>query len=894
MDTEQTRPNPDTLLKLLQKEEEKEKKGKLKIFFGMCAGVGKTYDMLKDAQVEKVKGVDVVIGYVETHKRPETEALVAGLSIVPRKIIEYRGTLLEDMDLDAVLSRRPKLVLVDELAHTNAPGCRHAKRYQDVFELLDNGIDVFTTLNVQHLESRAEAVGQITGITVHETVPDSVFAAANEVEIIDISPDELLKRLAEGKVYTPERSRRAIENFFRTGNLTALREMSLRITAERVDRQLRDYMQRQRIPGPWKSGQRLVVGISPSPRSISLIRWARRLAYTMDASWVVVYVEPSAVSNEKEKDQLTKNVKLARELGAETIITSDEDIAGSLIRVAREQNASQIFIGNPKRRLFSRGSRLVDDLLEKNHDLDIYIVAREEEAEQKKTGFLFPQIESGYAQYLLSSALVLLTAIICFPLTPLLGGYRSVSLIILLTVSLLPLRMGPGPVLIAAGVGALAWDFFFIPPLFTFSIGRVEDTMMLGIYFIVAAVTGVLSARLRARDKAARQREERTSALFALAKDLSSAHSQNEVIKAAVANISKHFKADVAVFLGEADGDLSPQPHPASSMAPDAKEISVSAWVYWNEKPAGKNTETLPFAQATYYPISGPRYPLGVISVRLNENRKLGVDQESLLENFITQIASAVERELLNEYTKKSIVIEESERLYKTLFSSVSHELRTPVATIMGASENLLRDVATPLGATNADYAKEIHLAAERLNRLVAHLLDMTRLESGMLKPKLDWCDIRDVIHSATKELEVELASHPVSVNIQNEMPLIKLDFGLMEQVLVNLLHNAVMHTPVGTTISVSSFISNGEAILVVADTGPGLPPEVLPKIFDKFYRAPTASTGGTGLGLAIVRGFVEAHGGTIAAQNRADGGAEFTIRIALKDEAPQSEPNPQ
>jgi two-component system sensor histidine kinase KdpD len=454
--------------------------------------------------------------------------------------------------------------------------------------------------------------------------------------------------------------------------------------------------------------------------------------------------------------------------------------------------------------------------------------------------------------------------------------------------------MGPGPVLVAAGVGALAWDFFFIPPLFTFSVSHVDDVMMLGIYFIVAAVTGVLSARLRARDQAARQREARTSALFALAKDLSSAHSQDEVIKAAVANISKHFEADVAVFLGEADGDLRPEPHPASSMIPDAKETSVSAWVYWNEKPAGKNTETLPFAQATYYPISGPRYPLGVISVRLRKDRKLGVDQESLLENFITQIGSAVERELLNEYTKKSIVIEESERLYKTLFSSVSHELRTPVATIMGASENLIRDVATQSGTPNLDYVKEIHIASERLNRLVAHLLDMTRLESGMLQPKLDWSDVRDIIHSATKELEKELAHHPVSVSIQDDIPLVKLDFGLMEQALVNLLHNAAMHTPAGTRITIDSSVSNGECVIVVADNGPGLPQEVIPRIFDKFYRAPTAKTGGTGLGLAIVRGFVEAHGGTITAQNRTTGGAEFTIRIPLKDEAPPTEPRPQ
>ncbi len=494
MTSDQSRPNPDALLQLLKKEEEKEKKGKLKIFFGMCAGVGKTYDMLKDAHDAQTKGVDVVIGYVETHKRPETEALLVGLPVVPRKTVEYRGTVLEEMDLDSILFRKPKLVLVDELAHTNAPESRHTKRYQDVLELLNNGIDVFTTLNVQHLESRADTVAQITGSVVRETVPDSIFEAADEVEVIDISPDELLKRLVEGKVYTVERSRGAVENFFRTGNLISLREMSLRITAERVDRQLRDYMQLQRIPGPWKSGQRLVVGISASPRSISLIRWARRLAYTMDASWVAVNVERSGVASDREKEQLSKNVKLAHELGAETIVTSDEDIAGALIRVAREQNASQIFIGRPMGTLFRRGSRLVDDLLARSKDLDIYIVAREDEVEEGKRGLKFPEIESGYPQYILAAAIVLLVALVCFPLTRLIG-YRAVSLIILLAVSLLPLRMGPGPTLIGASVGALAWDFFFIPPIFTFSVGRLEDMMMLGIYFIVAIVTGVLTAR---------------------------------------------------------------------------------------------------------------------------------------------------------------------------------------------------------------------------------------------------------------------------------------------------------------------------------------------------------------------------------------------------------------
>jgi two-component system, OmpR family, sensor histidine kinase KdpD len=878
---DQQRPDPDALLNLLKKEEEKEKKGKLKIFFGMCAGVGKTYDMLKDAQQAKAKRTDVVIGYVETHKRAETEALLAGLPIIPRRQIEYRGTTLEEMDLDAILARKPKLALIDELAHTNAPGSRHTKRYQDVLELLDNGIDVFTTLNVQHLESRADTVAQITGSTIWETVPDSVFESADEIEIIDIAPDELLKRLAEGKVYTPERSKQAIENFFRQGNLTALREMSLRLTAERVDRQLRDYMRRQRISGPWKTGQRILVGISSSPYSVPLIRWARRLSYTMDASWIAVYVETSARLNDKEKEQLSKNIKLAEELGAEIFTTSGEDIAGAIIRIAREQNVSQILVGKPERHLFSRASRHLNDLIERSRDLDIYIVGHEETGIRKKGRRRFFRIQSGLAHYLIASAIVLMVALLCFPLTPYFG-YRAISFIILLTVSLLPLRMGPGPVLVAAALGALAWDFFFIPPLFTFSIGHIEDQLMLGMYFTVAIVTGVLSARVRAREKAVRQREEKTSALYALTKDLASTHSQDEVITTAVAHIKKYFNAHVVIYLGEPDGDIHTTPHPASTIQPDAKEFSVAAWVYWNEKKAGKYTETLPFAHVTYYPISGPRYPLGVVGVQPPDDQKFSIDQETLLQNFIAQISSTIERELLNEFTKKSIVIAESERLYQTLFNSISHELRTPIAAIMGASENLLNKYIPKKSTPAFEYTHEIHTAAERLNRLVENLLDMTRLESGRIQPKLDWCDISDLINVTVNGMEQELAHHPITVRIPDTIPLMKGDFGLLEQALTNLIHNATQHTPDGTLISIDAWIENTECIITVADNGPGLPEEDLKKIFEKFYRAHGSRTGGTGLGLTIAKGFIEAHHGTITVKNRHEGGIEFTIRVPV------------
>ena len=878
-----SRPDPDALLHLLKKEEEKEKKGKLKIFFGMCAGVGKTYDMLKDAQVALSKGLDVAVGYVETHKRSETEALLSGLPIIPRRIVEYRDTKLEEMDLDAVLSKKPQLVLVDELAHTNVPGSRHIKRYQDVLELLDNGIDVFTTLNVQHLESRAETVAQITGNIVRETVPDSIFEAADEVEVIDISPDELLKRLAEGKVYTPERSKRAVVNFFRKGNLTALREMSLRLTAERVDQQLREYKQTKRISEIWKSGTRLIVGIDADPQSLSVIRWARRVSYTMDASWVVVYVETSAKVTGQEAEQLTKNFKLAKELGAEIITTSDEDIAGALLRVAREQNATQILIGKPRRRRFLHISHLVDELLKRSQDIDVYIVGHEDESQTPKRRLIIPEIQSGLAQYIIAALIVLSVALACFPLTSVIG-YRTISLIILFTVSLLPLRMGRGPVLLSAALGALSWDYFYISPLFTFSVGHVEDVLMLAMFFIVAAVTGTLSARVREREKAVRQREMRSSALFALTKDLSSAHSQNEVIQAAVSNIKKFFDADVTVFLGDADGDMSKQPHAASTLSVDEKEFSVAAWAYWNEKTAGKFTDTLPFAHATYYSMSGPRYPVGVIGVRTHQDEKLTIDQETLLENFIAQIASAIERELLNEVTKKSIVVAESEKLYKTLFNSISHELATPIATIMGASENLVTG-SPQHSSTTKELSTEIHIAAERLNRLVANLLDMTRLESGMIRPKMDWCDIRDIINSTIKNLEQEIVHHPVLVNVPDDLPLVKLDFGLMEQALTNLIYNATIHTQQGTSIEINARIEDGQCIITVADNGSGIPKTDINKVFDKFYRAEGTTTGGTGLGLPIAKGFVEAHRGNLTVRNRVIGGAEFKIEIPIETE---------
>ncbi|MGE5315769.1 MAG: ATP-binding protein [Acidobacteriota bacterium] len=882
---EYERPDPDVLLERVHRDEEKGRKGKLKIFLGMCAGVGKTFEMLKAAQELRAKGTDVVIAYVETHGRTETQALTAGIPLVPRKSIAYRETHLEEMDLDAVIGRRPEIALVDELAHTNAPGSRHTKRYNDVVELLDHGINVYTTLNVQHLESRSDTVAQITGAAIHETVPDSIVELADEVELVDLSPDDLLKRLSEGKVYTPDRSQQAIQNFFRKGNLTALREMVLRLTAERVDQQLRDYMQTQKIVGPWKSGQRLMVAISSHAHGEELIRWARRISYAMGASWIVVYVETTAPLDQASRDQLSKNIKLARELGAEVISTADENIVNALVRVARQYNITQMLIGKPGRKRFFR-KNLLDELIEKSGNTDIYVVGVDVRPGSRKRVLPAFERHSGIAQYAVSSAIIITVAIVCLSLLTVLK-YQAVAMIFLLTVSLLPLFLGSGPVLAAAILSALCWDFFFIPPRFTLFIARLEDVLMLLAYFTVSTVTSVLSTRIRAQEKAVRLREERAYALYALTKELAMARSREEVMRTAIANVEKYFDADVIAFVGETDGDISSHPHEASTLTIDEKEFSVAAWTYWNEKKAGNGTETLPFAQATYFPLSGPRYPLGVIGVRFRQSRKLSIDQEIFLDNFIRQIASAMEREFLNEISKQSIVVEESEKLYKTLFNSISHELRTPITTIMTASETLQDEVVASDAEKRAVLAREISIASERLNRISENLLDQTRIESGLISPKLDWCDIHDVINSALDKLSNDLADHEIRVSIPPGMPMVKIDSGLIGQALTNLLYNAASYTPADSQITVTASIAQHDLVMSVADNGPGLPKSSLPFIFEKFYRVPGTKAGGTGLGLSIVKGFVEAHKGTITAGMNGDAGALFTIRIPSIEQQP-------
>jgi two-component system sensor histidine kinase KdpD len=882
---EDRRPDPDALLAALQKEETTARRGKLKIFFGMAAGVGKTYAMLEAAQQARTDGKDVVVGLVETHGRRETEALLEGLPLIPRRQVEYRGVILEEMDLDAVLARRPQVAVVDELAHSNAPGSRHLKRYQDVQELLDAGIDVYTTVNVQHLESRADTVRQITGITVRETVPDSIFETANEVELVDLDPEALLGRLAEGKVYVGgERAELAAHNFFRQGNLTALREMALRLTAERVDHQLQDYMALKRIAGPWKSRERLMVAVSHHPLSERLVRWTRRMAYTLEAPWIAIHVEASYTPTPQQQERLAKVLALADELGAEVVTTWDDDVVRGLLRVARERNVTQIVIGKPPRSQWQDrwNGAVVDRLLRDSGDIDIYVVTGDKEGAYSHPSRFRLERLSGLKQYLLAALAIALVAGLNWLIVPLMG-YRAVAIVFLFVVLAMATVLGRGPVLLAAGLSALLWDLFFIPPLFTYTVYKLEDGLMLGAYFFVALVTGHLTTRLRAQERAVHRRERRLTALYAFAREVTTARTLDAVLQTVVRQIGQAFDAQVAILLPNPNlsGQLG-QPHPASTLALNEKELSVADWAFVNRKQAGRFTDTLPSAEARYLPLHTPGAVVGVLAIRSHSPERLALEQETLLETFANQVALVIERTTLDKAAEQARVLAESERLYKTLLNSVSHELRTPLTAITGAATSLLDpNIGGDLAAREA-LSREIDEAATRLNRIVENLLNMTRLESGRLRLNLEWCDINDLVSITLNRLKNELAEHVLIVDVASDLPLARIDFGLMEQALYNLVHNSAVHTPPGTRVRVSAWVEGQELILSVADRGPGLPPQDLERVFDKFYRAPGAMGGGTGLGLSITRGLVEAHGGQITAENRSNGGVRFIIRLPL------------
>jgi len=876
------RPNPDELLASLINEEEKSKRGKLKIFFGMCAGVGKTYTMLQTAHADKLKGGDIIIGYVETHKRKETNELVEGFEIIPRKTYEYKTTTVHEMDLDAIIARKPKIVLVDELAHTNAPGSRHTKRWQDVQEILENGINVYTTLNVQHLESRSETVAQITGIVIRETLPDDIFENADEVELVDITPEELLQRLYDGKVYTHERSREAIENFFRKGNITALREMALRIVADRVDRQLHDYMQQKHILGPWKSGLHLLVAIDYQQQSTRLLRWAKNLSYAMGANIQALYVETSHKLSLKEQEQLDKNFKLAKKLGIKFRIITNYDVVRAIVDFAQKENVTHIIVGKPRIRnvssMFLLGN-FVNKLIRFSGNIDVYILGSDIHAKDRfKNKVSVPPFTSNIRQYLVASLLVFLLSIGCYLINDFIG-YQLVSFIFLFLVSILALFYGTGPILLTATLCALVWDYFFIPPQFTFHVEKPVDMLMLIMFFIIALINGILTSRVRRQEEKIRIREERTNALYQLSRELTQTSGFSDVTNTAQKYIQKYFNFDCAILLKNEQNVLDTQVKDDTKIVLTENELSVAAWVYKNSNKAGKYTETLPSGNLTFYPLTGKNNNMGVISVMHNHEFTQG--EEEFWEAVLSQISSKFEREFLRNAAKNTYLLNESDKLYKTLFNSISHELRIPVATIMGSSDILLSQ-NFPEDTRKKIYS-EINDASIRLNRLIENLLNMSRLETGRITLHPDWCDVHDLASKVTEILKYELQHYNLSVVIPANMPLVYIDFGIIEQVIHNLLLNATQYSPIGSSIRIKFFYDNGFLIIQVMDRGKGFPESELNSVFNKFYRGKDAQAGGTGLGLSIVKGFVEAHEGTVVARNRQNGGALFTIKIPVK-----------
>lgn len=881
------RPDPDELVKHAQAEEGK--RGKLKIFLGYAAGVGKTYAMLEAAYQRKEQGIDVVVGYVETHKRIETEDLLEGLEVLPRKPVEYHHVTLSELDVDAVLKRHPQLVLVDEFAHTNAPGSRHPKRYQDVEEILDARIDVYTTLNIQHLESLNDVVAQVTGVIVRETVPDGVIDEASEIEVIDLPPDELLVRLQEGKVYVPEQAARAIQKFFRKGNLTALREMSLRRAAERVDNQMRAYMQTRAISGPWAATDRLLVCISPSPLSEHLVRTARRLAGELNAEWMVLFVEtPQLAAMPPEKrERVNRILQLAEELGARShVMPSSGSIhatSQTIMEFAHKNNITKIIMGKPLRPRWQelvRGS-LVDHLIHESGDIDVYVVTSSDRpAVPPEENPL--QLHSPLSRYLWSVLLVIAATgvgkLFVGRLEP-----TNLVMVYLLIVVIAAVYLGRGPAILVAILSVLAFDFFFVLPFFTFAVSDTQYVITFIALFLVGMVISQLTVRAREQADAAQQREAETAELYDLSRDLAATSDLDAILRALVHHCEQSFHRETVTLLP--DGNRLISRLASAGLYLSDEEMAVADWVYRHAEPAGRHTSTLPAAELRYLPLKTARGVVGVLGVGKPGTAEgdLNSAQRRLMEAFANQAAQAIERVILAEEARKIKLLQEAEKLQNALLNSISHDLRTPLVSITGALTSL-REQSDSLNEENrSSLILTAGEEAERLNRLVGNLLSMTRIESGAIKLHLEPGDVQDVVGTALEQLGKRVAGHQVQVRIPDDYPLVPMDFTLIVQVLVNVLENAVKYSPEGSLVAVSADQVNGKARLQISDRGVGIPSDDLARVFDKFYRVQRPeSINGTGLGLSISKGIVEIHKGVIYANIREGGGTIITIELPL------------
>ncbi|WP_028218113.1 sensor histidine kinase [Paraburkholderia oxyphila] len=909
------RPDPDELLDRIQRDEEKSQRGRLKIFFGASAGVGKTFAMLQAARRRKDEGADVVVGIVETHGRKETLALIEGLEAIAPARIEYRGRLLAEFDLDAALARKPQLILVDELAHSNVQGSRHLKRWQDVQELLDAGIDVFTTVNVQHLESLNDVVGQITGIRVWETVPDRVFDLADEVTLVDLPPEELLDRLREGKVYMPQQAEHAVRNFFRKGNLIALRELALRRTADRVDAQMREYRADQSIERIWQARERIIVCVGAGHASSNLVRAAARLASNQKADWLAVYVETPKL--ERLPDAIRKRtldaLRLASELGAETVTLQGGEVAPTVIAYARMRNVSKLVVGASS--VTGWRARLMPSVAQQMvwsaRDIDVTVVnsgavreaAERHDAVSGLAGRDLGARRSTPASYAWALA-------ICAAITAIAGmlldriAQTNLVMLFLLGAVFTAARLGRGPGVLFSFLGVAAFDFFFVPPRMSFSVSDTQYLLTFAVMLMTSLTISHLTASLKRQAHVATLRERRTGAMFAMTRELGGALMTDQIIEIGMRHVSEVFQARTVILLPDSAEKVRPKvenPDPAITLNDADLDRDIAQWVYDQQKQAGHGTETLPAAIALYLPLKAPMRTRGVIALVSERMEEFAVpEQRRMLDTFVAQIALALERVHYVEIAQDALVSMESERLRNSLLSAISHDLRTPLTAIVGFASVLAEQGAAMSGGPRAQEISEaIHDEALRMNGLVINLLDMARLQEGSMRLNRQWSSIEEVIGSALAGCRRMLGERKVQARVPPDLPLVQLDAVLVERLFANLLENAAKYTPAGTPLTIDASMLQEEAHryvrVEVCDSGPGLPAGMESRVFDKFTRGEKESAlPGMGLGLAICRAIVEAHGGRIGASNRTDMagqvlGASFWFMLPA-DETPPTE----
>jgi two-component system sensor histidine kinase KdpD len=870
------RPSPDALLEAARRENDQA--GRLKIFVGAAPGVGKTYEMLQSAHAKRKAGADVVVGIVETHGRAETEVLLHGLEVIPRKRLEYKDQLLEEMDLDALIARHPQIALVDELAHTNAPGSRHPKRYLDVEELLSHGIDVYTAVNVR----------------VRETVPDSVFDRADAIELIDLTPDDLIQRLKEGKVYVPKQAERALEHYFSPGNLTALRELALRRTAERVDEQLLTHMQANAIAGPWAAGERVLVCISEDPRAAGLVRYTKRLADRLHAPWTAISIETrrSLQLTDEQRDRLADTSRLAEALGGEalTIPGVGRRIADDVISFAHANNVTHIVIGKSTRsRWFEiiRGS-VVHDLVRRAGNISVHVIPGDElpAVPAAKTAVQTAARSEPFdvRPYLMALAFVAISLGAAELIHPWFG-IENVDLVFLTAVVSVAVRFGLWPSLLASVAASLGYNFFFLPPVYTLTITDPTNVAAFFFFMLIAILVSNVAARVRTQADTAIGRVRTTESLYAFSRKLAGTATLDDVLWATAYQTALMLRVRVVMLLPE-EGILTVKTGYPPEDQLDKADLAAANWAWSNDLPAGRGSDTLPGAKRLFLPMRTGRGPIGVIGI---DNDKTGPlltpDQRRLLDALVDQGALAIERVLLVEDMDRVRRTVESERLRSALLTSISHDLKTPLASVLGAA-SMLRDLSSGLSDTEKrDLLATVIDESERLNRFIANLLDMTKLESGAIVPNTARHDIGEIVGSALRRASKILVRHKVSLELAADVPMLELDAVLFEQVLFNLLDNAAKYAPADSTISIRSLRDHDSVCLQIFDEGDGIPPAELESIFDKFYRAQKGDhvRPGTGLGLAISRGFVEAMHGTISAANRTDrSGAVLTIRLPI------------